>query len=181
MSIASPTSIANRGGKHYLQQSAVSVVYLFLLVHNLCIISNMKQTRKGLTPARQRFVDEYIATDNATEAVRRAYPELAKNAVTVSSKHYLSVKGDRLLSNDDVNSAIASQRAKLEALSHKAIKRVEQLITSDNEQIATVNSWNTIRQVLGNPTQQVEAKSTAIRLNIDLSGKQSITEVNREG
>lgn len=177
------TSEANRGEKHYLQQNAVSVGPLFLLVHNLCIISNMKKTRKGLTPARQRFVDEYIATDNATEAVRRAYPELAKNADIVGKKDRykaLRVKATRLLANDDVNSAIANQRAKLEVLSHKAIKRVEQLITSDNEQIATVNSWNTIRQVLGNPTQQVEAKSTAIRLNIDLSGKNTVTEVNRD-
>lgn len=143
----------------------------------------MKKTRKGLTPARQRFVDEYIATDNATEAVRRAFPELAKNADIVGNKDRykaLRVKATRLLANDSVNNAIEAQRAKLERLSHKAIKRVEQLITSDNEQVATVNSWNTIRQVLGNPTQQVEAKSTAIRLNIDLSGKQALTEVNRD-
>lgn len=97
-----------------------------------------------LTPAKKKFVEEYAKLDNGAEAVRRAYPELKD-----SSPQYLSTKAARLMKNDEIINHLEHQKQKLEKLATKAVEKVEQLIESENEQIATTNAWKTIEQVQG--------------------------------
>lgn len=107
-----------------------------------------------LTPAKKTFSKVYAETDNATKAVKIAYPDISSDAVA-------RVKGHRLLTNDNVVSEIEYQKNKLEKLASKAVNRVEELIQSDNEMIATTNIWKTIEQVQGKAVQ----KSTSVNYN----------------
>lgn len=110
----------------------------------------IKRNRKSdLTPAKKRFAYEYARTDNGTQSVLKAFdnnytPEVAK------------VKASRLLTNDNVMTEIEYQKNKLEKLATKAVNRLDSLINSDDEKVATQNIWNTIHQVQGKPlTKQV--------------------------
>ena len=107
-----------------------------------------------LTPAKKKFSEVYAKTDNATEAVRQAFPEVSSNEVA-------RVKAHRLLTNDNVSAEVEYQKNKLEILASKAVNRVEQLIESDNEAIATTNAWKTIEQVQGKAMQ----KSSNVNFN----------------
>lgn len=111
-----------------------------------------------LTPAKAKFAQVYAETDNATAAVRAAYPGLANPGT-------LAVKGHRLLRNDNVRAEIELQKKKLDQLAGKAIARVETLLDSKSEKIATTNAWNVIQQTHGRPTQKVESQS--VNLNVD--------------
>ena len=131
------------------------------------IMSAKKTTKKTykktntITPAKKKFAQEYAKTDNASEAVRRAYPSLK------DKKKYVTVKATRLLANDSVNNEIERQKQMLEKLATQAVTRVQELIHSDNEQVATTNSWNTIRQVQGNPTSKTESTTLNIEAILD--------------
>ena len=126
----------------------------------------IKRTYKTttLTPAKKVFSEVYARTDNATKAIEVAYPNQY-------SKEVARVKGHRLLTNDNVINHIEYQKNKLEKLATKAVKKVEQLIDSDNEQIATANVWKTIEQVQGKAT----IKSTSVNYNFTehISDKES--------
>lgn len=105
----------------------------------------IKNRKSTLTPAKKAFAIEYAKTDNGTQSVIKAFsgntysPEVAK------------VKATRLLTNDNVLNEIEYQKNKLEKLASKAVNRLDSLIQSDNETIATTNIWNTIHQVQGKP------------------------------
>jgi phage terminase small subunit len=122
---------------------------------------------KPLSPAKQTFVNEYIKCDNATESVRRAFPELLK--AEGESEHYLEVKANRLMRNDEVQLAINNQKQKLVTIANRAVKRVEQLVESDNEKIATQNVWQVIDHVHGKAIQQIQSTSQSVQFNIDLT------------
>lgn len=109
-----------------------------------------------LTPANKKFSEVYAQTNNGAKAVTVAFPELKDSSV-----QYKSLKAQRLMKNDAVVNHIEYQKNKLEKLATKAVKKVEQLIDSDNEQIATANVWKTIEQVQGKAT----IKSTSVNYN----------------
>jgi phage terminase small subunit len=111
----------------------------------------VRQSRKGiknrkstLTPAKKAFAIEYAKTDNGTQSVLKAFD----NNYTPQTAR---VKATRLLANDNVLNEIEDQKNKLEKLASKAVDRLDNLIQSDNETIATTNIWNTIHQVQGKP------------------------------
>jgi phage terminase small subunit len=111
----------------------------------------VRQSRKGiknrkstLTPAKKAFAIEYAKTDNGTQSVLKAFD----NNYTPQTAR---VKATRLLANDNVLNEIEYQKNKLEKLASKAVDRLDNLIQSDNETIATTNIWNTIHQVQGKP------------------------------
>ena len=114
-----------------------------------------KYSKSGLTPAKKKFVEVYARTDNGVKAVTEAFP--GRN-LTYGSK---ATTANRLLKNVEVVNHIEYQKNKLERLATKAVKKVEQLIDSDNEQIATTNVWKTIEQVQGKAVQ----KSTSVNFN----------------
>lgn len=117
--------------------------------------TNKPKAKKKLTPAQKKFAVTYAKTDNATESARQSFP-------TIKDNNYLAVKAHRLLRNDNVDNEIARQKQMIEKLATQAVHRVGELIQSDNEAIATTNSWNTIRQVQGNPTNKTESTNLNI-------------------
>lgn len=123
----------------------------------------MKYRKSELTPAKKKFAEVYAKTDNATQAVKQAYPDMK------TSDNTLRVKGHRLLTNDNVSREIEYQKDKLERLATKAVDRLEGLMSSDDEDVATKNIWNTIHQVQGKPLQQIQSTSLGVTLNIDLT------------
>lgn len=101
-----------------------------------------------LTPANKAFTVEYAKTNNGTQSVLKAF---SGNNYTIKSA---GVKATRLLNNDSIVNHIEYQKNKLEQLATKAVNRVEQLIDSDNEQVASMNSWKSIEQVQGKAIQR---------------------------
>lgn len=119
------------------------------------IKTNIKST---LTPAKKRFAIEYAKTDNATKAVQIAFKD------NKYSPEVARVKGSRLLTNDNVSTEIAIQKAKLEKLSQKAIYKIDQLLDSDNEKIASSNAQFVINKV--HPTI-TKTENTNLNINIE--------------
>lgn len=122
-----------------------------------------KYRKSGLTPAKKRFAQEFARTDNATQSLLTAY---ADKEVTYGSAATIA---NRLLKNVEVSSEIEYQKGKLERLASKAVNRVEQLINSDNETVATANVWKTIEQVQGKATQKVVTENSSVVINLSLN------------
>ena len=108
-----------------------------------------------VTEPIKKFSEVYARTANGVKAVEAAYPD---RDLTYGSK---ATTANRMLKNVEVINHIEYQKNKLEKLATKAVKKVEQLIDSDNEQIATANVWKTIEQVQGKAT----IKSTSVNYN----------------
>lgn len=119
----------------------------------------MKKKQVKLTPEQlERFTDARVAKMSPAKAMIAAQPELALN------KNYANVKGRRLLSKPDIKTKID---IKLQKLAKSATKRVEEMIQSDNEQIATTNAWKVIEHNIGTP----------VKRNINLTAKANLEDV----
>lgn len=133
----------------------------------------MKNYKKSeLTPAKKKFAQTYAKTDNAAQAVRIAYPDSAQTMTDETIRN----KATRLLTNASVNEEIEYQKNKLERLASKSVARLEKLIESEDENVATKNIWNTIHQVQGKPLTKIETTTTGVTLNIDLTSSLQIEE-----
>jgi hypothetical protein len=88
------------------------------------------------------FAEVYAYTKSPGKAMLAAQPDL------VTNKNYANVKAHRMLAKKDVQAKIQEN---LEKMSKKAIKRIDSLIQSDDESIATTNSWRTIEHLRGKP------------------------------
>jgi phage terminase small subunit len=119
-----------------------------------------------LTPAKKRFAQVYAQTDNASEAVRQAFPNLAKN----SSQKTIQNKGSRLLSNAIVLQDIERQKEYMEAIASKAVKRLENIIDNGKERNALTASMYAYDQVHGKATQRVHQTGAHVFVTYDLSG-----------
>ncbi len=131
--------------------------------------TNKKQYKKTatLTPAKKKFAVVYAKTDNGTEAIRQAFPDTAAQ----SSPTYVSLKANRLIRNAEVSKEIAHQKQKIEYMATKALNRIDELVTSDDEQVAGQNSRWIYEQVHGKAVQ----KSSNINFNFtqEIDNKQS--------
>jgi phage terminase small subunit len=116
-----------------------------------------------LTPANKKFAHHYAISNNATQAVLKAFPHITSPASA-------GVKGTRLLKNDRIIMEIEAQKAELEAISSRAVVRIGELVDSEKEAIALEASKFTIDHVHGKATQKMELKSQHVVLTIDLSG-----------
>jgi len=105
----------------------------------------MNYRKSGLTPAKKKFAEVYAKTDNASKAVRIAFKG---NKLT---KYSIRDKGRTLLTNPHVNAEIENQKHRMELIASKAVDKIEGLIDSENENIATQNSWKAYEQVHGKP------------------------------
>lgn len=92
------------------------------------------------------------------KAMIAAQPELIDN------KNYANVKARRLMKNQDIKQKID---IKLQKMSKSATKRIEEMIQSDNEQIATTNAWKVIEHNIGTP----------VKRNINLTAKANLEDV----
>lgn len=88
------------------------------------------------------FAEVYAKTDSPLQAVLASEPKLAQN------KAYASVKANRLLKKTDIQAKIQKN---LEKMHPKALKKIDELINSDNEAIASANAWRVVEQLRGKP------------------------------
>jgi len=120
---------------------------------------------KGLT-LKQRitpheFVTEYLKTRrNATQAVKNIQPNLTE----LSARN----KGMRLLTNAHTQTLLNDIDDLITIGATKGVKRALQMVDSDNEDVATRNSWNLIEHARGKATQRVETQSTTVNLSLSL-------------
>jgi phage terminase small subunit len=116
-----------------------------------------------LTPAKKKFAQVFAQTDNASEAARQAYPHLSTNG---SQRQ----KGYELLTNTDILMEIKEQKQKLEEISSKGVRRLEQLVGSEKENIALDATKFAIEQVHGKAKQKHEHHGQYVFVTYDLSG-----------
>lgn len=105
----------------------------------------------------ETFTDARAAKLSPAKAMIAAQPELILN------KNYANVKARRLMNKKDVKQQIDS---KLQKMSKNATKRIEEMIQSENEQIATTNAWKVIEHNIGTP----------VKRNINLNAKMTIED-----
>ena len=134
----------------------------------------MKYSKSRLTPAKKKFAQVYAMTDNASEAVRQAYPGLVKS----STPNYIKEKGKRMVTNGYVLQEVSRQKKKLEALSDKAIERLEAIIDRGSERNAMQASMYVYNHAHGRAKQKIEHQSSVLKINLDLSGEDGPTPVN---
>lgn len=104
-------------------------------------------------PNIEVFTDVYAATHKPIDAMVAAQPNLA------ADRNYANVKARRLLKKSDINTKI---QQKMEKMASKATKKIDELIQSENEQIATTNAWKVIEQVQGKAvTKSINLNATA--------------------
>lgn len=77
----------------------------------------------GMTEKQQRFADEYIISLNATQAYKKAYPNIKKDDVA-------RVNGSRLLTNANVKSYIDERLAQLKSEKVADQREVLEYLTS---------------------------------------------------
>lgn len=128
-------------------------------------MTNQKEGNK-ITPAKKKFAQVYAKTDNASEAVRQAYPQLAKS----SSQKTIQNKGSRLLSNAIVLADIEKQKERMEAIAGKAVQRLEDIIDNGKEHNALTASMYAYDQTHGKPRQRIHQSGQFVTVVYDLSG-----------
>lgn len=91
------------------------------------------------------FAEVYAHTKKPITAAIAAEPEL------ITRRNYANVKARRELKKPDIQEKIQKN---LEKMSKNAIKRIDEMIHSDNEAIATQNSWKVVEHIRGTPTNK---------------------------
>jgi len=93
----------------------------------------------------ETFAELVVQTGSPKQAMIAVEPQLADRP------NYAAVKAQRMLKRSDVQQKIQKS---LESMRTKATKRINNLIMSDNEQIATTNAWKVIEHLRGTPTKR---------------------------
>ena len=93
-------------------------------------------------PDIETFTEVYAHTKKPITAMIAAQPDL------ITNKNYANVKARRMLKKTDIQDKI---QQKLEKMSKKATKRIDKLIQSEDESIATQNSWKVVEHIRGKP------------------------------
>lgn len=110
-----------------------------------CYSTDMTKHVKLTDEQLNTFAEARAAKLSPARAMIAAQPELVLN------KNYANVKARRLMNKPDVKAKIDQ---KLQKLSKDATKRVEELIQSENENIATTNAWKVIEHNIGTPVKR---------------------------
>jgi len=107
---------------------------------------------------KEVFAEVYAHTKSAQKAMIAAEPNL------ITKKNYANVKGHRMLKKTDMQQKIQKN---LEKMSKHAIKRIDEMIQSDDEAIATTNAWRVVEQLRGKPVAR----------NLNLNAQVTIEDV----
>ena len=129
--------------------------------------------KSSLTDAQKKvFAHTYAREKNGVMSLNKAL-EMTGKQYTYGTK---AVMASNLLKDNNVITEVEKARNRLEMLATKAVTRVEQLLQSENEKIATSNAHFIIDQSIGKAKQVTEIKSTGIQLNIDLTSALQLTQ-----
>lgn len=88
------------------------------------------------------FAEIVSRTGSPKKAMIAIEPEL------VNKPAYAANKGYRMMQRSDVQEKI---QKKLENMQPKAMKRIKELVMSEDESIATQNSWRVVEHIRGKP------------------------------
>lgn len=116
-----------------------------------------RKNKLGKEERDEIFAEVYVRTDSPIKAMQAAEPAL------LDKPAYASVKANRTLQRTDMKARIDQ---KLTKMSKKALKKIDELIVSDNEQIATTNAWKVIEHNIGTP----------VKRNINVNAKANIQD-----
>lgn len=98
-------------------------------------------SKQAIKEAHDEVFAEVMARTNApSKAMIAAEPALA------DKPHYAAVKAQRMLKKTDIQLKIQD---KLEKQAKKALKNVDDLLMSDDENIKSANTWKVIEQIRG--------------------------------
>lgn len=120
-------------------------------------------------PARKHFAQLYATGDpdkglkpnNATQSYKAAFPGTPDRSARQL--------GYELLTNLDVQADIDQQRQMIEALGGKAIRKIDSLMDTDDENIAGVNDRYVSDQNLGKATQKVITAGVYVYVEMPLT------------
>lgn len=105
----------------------------------------------------ETFIEAVVRTGSPKAAIIAAEPELALKPA------YAANKGYRMMKRKDVQEKI---QKKLETMQPKAMKRINELVMSDDEGIATANAWKIVEHLRGKPVAR----------NVNVSAKANIED-----
>lgn len=115
------------------------------------------------SPAIKVFEAEYARTNNASLAVKKAFP----GQLTDGSAR---VKATRLLANDNVARGIEEQRKAIERHADAAIQSLASLSTgARSEMVRHSSSAYLVDQAHGKATQKVETTNRTVTVSMDLT------------
>lgn len=119
--------------------------------------------RATLTPKRQKFVQEYVKTKNATEAAVRAFD------ITDNNRNTARAMGAEVL-------AIPSVRAQIEGYAKRAAERVEALAESAKSEYVKLQANVDIldRAGLAPQEEKVQPQNIVIMISGDASGRYAL-------
>jgi phage terminase small subunit len=107
-----------------------------------------KSPDKKLTPQQEKFVQEYIATSNASEAYKRAYPNALKwKQDSVKSKAY------KMLQRDYIGNRIAQLQQKTQ---EKFEVTLESIIAEFDDAIKFAKELKTVPPIVKAITKKAE-------------------------
>lgn len=125
----------------------------------------MDKSRKGkckkLSPRQKKFVDEFLKSDNATEAYASAYPGLAHRGVAVTSGSRLL---KRLSNREDILRRAGLGEDEMGKLARKAIKKTQEKLTAKTTKVAMYQGK--IGETLELPDHEVQLKAAAQLLEV---------------
>ena len=124
-----------------------------------CILIMMKASTRMKAIAEHKdevFAEVMARTNKPVEAIKASYPEDYER-----NPAYARTKADRMLQRPQIQEKITQ---KLNKMTPKALKTINKLITSDDESIATQNSWRVIEHIRGRPTQTSKNLNVSVNL-----------------
>lgn len=147
------------------------------MLYNAYMKKTKKQPVKSNTATLQRqvFVDEFMKHGNASEAIRQAMKKAGRENHNLS-RHSIGVKAHRMLNNEKTKQLLKDRQAILEASATLGAQRIQQIISSEQEANALKASIFSVEMIEGKATQRIEQQTTAVRLQIDLSGTPQIED-----
>lgn len=119
--------------------------------------------------APAEFVKTYYKKGrNATQAIKSLDPELTQ----LSAEN----KGSRMLNNAKVQHLMQIVEDKINEGAVKGINRLNQLVDSENEKVAGTVSMYLVDHAKGKAMQKLQVTSTAVNINIDLTGTTGVEQ-----
>lgn len=103
------------------------------------------------------FVEVMAKTNSPLQAMLASEPALADR------RQYAGVKAQRQMKRPEIREKLDKE---LQKMSKKAIKRIDKMLESDSEQIASLNAWKVIEHNVGTP----------VKRNLNVNVKSSIED-----
>lgn len=113
---------------------------------------------------KDTFAEVMAHTGSAQKAMIAAQPDL------ITRKNYANVKGHRLIKRPDIQEKMQKS---LEKMSKPAMKRIQEMIQSEDESIASQNAWKVVEHIRGKPIAKNLNMNAKVNIEDALFGEAS--------